>query len=89
MQIEGLTKKVSFEEAKKAIEENKSIVGIVAVRPLDLLDMNKEEFWDFLEEETVEGFLEKDSMDEELLEYNKEHGVLLYKVEIWARDIEL
>ena len=27
----------------KAIEENKSIVGIVAVRPLDLLDMDKEE----------------------------------------------
>ena len=89
MQIEGLTKKVTFKEAQRAIEDGESIVGIVAIRPLDLLDINREEYWDLLESEVVDGIiLEKDSMDEKILEYNKEHDVLLIEVEIWASDIE-
>ena len=88
IEIGGLTKRTSFEEAKKLIEEGRAITGIVALRPYDLLDMTREEFWDRLEEDTVEGYLEKDSMNEELLVYDKEHDVLLFKVEIYARNIE-
>ena len=90
IKIEGITKQYTFEEAKEAITNNDFIEAIVAFKYIDLIQMQDlDEFWNALEEGAVDAdYISHEGINEELIEYNKEHGVLLFKVTMSLLDVE-